>query len=142
MSEATPKTKGHGEARRELILDTTLRLIASGGVDSVTHRRVAEDAGIPLGSTTYYFDSKEHLLREAFEHYLASATRLQSDVIWVAVCGRTLRSEEGRSRTTGTAERIAGIELAAEINGSVTVETGHRRYPGYQSPKCILQVAI
>lgn len=65
--------------RRRLILETTLRLIADGGVDSVTHRRVAEAAGIPLGSTTYYFDSREHLLREAFDHYLAKATELQSE---------------------------------------------------------------
>ena len=79
MSKAAPKAKGRGEARRELILETTLQMIASGGVDSVTHRRVADAAGIPLGSTTYYFDSREHLLREAFDHYLEKATRLQSD---------------------------------------------------------------
>ena len=79
MSDTASKIKGRGEARRELILDTTLRMIATGGVDSVTHRRVAEAADIPLGSTTYYFDSREHLLREAFDHYLARATRLQAD---------------------------------------------------------------
>ena len=79
MINTAPIAKGRGEARRELILETTLQMIASGGVDSVTHRRVADAAGIPLGSTTYYFDSREHLLREAFDHYLEKATRLQSD---------------------------------------------------------------
>ena len=59
-----------GEQKRRLILETTLRLIASNGVDSVTHRRVAEAAKIPLGSTTYYFESREHLLRETFLHYI------------------------------------------------------------------------
>ena len=71
------KDNGRGEQRRRLILDTTLRLIAEGGVDSVTHRRVAEAAQIPLGSTTYYFESRNHLLREAFDHYLAQATQMQ-----------------------------------------------------------------
>ncbi|MEM7019728.1 MAG: TetR family transcriptional regulator [Pseudomonadota bacterium] len=66
--------------RRLLILNTTLRMIAAGGVDSVTHRRVADAAGIPLGSTTYYFDSREHLLQEAFEHYLDIARKLQQQV--------------------------------------------------------------
>lgn len=56
-------------------------MIAEGGVDSITHRRVAERAGIPLGSTTYYFDSREHLLREAFARYIESTRReLESDL--------------------------------------------------------------
>jgi DNA-binding transcriptional regulator YbjK len=36
-------------------------------VDAVTHRRVADVAGLPLASTTYWFDSKEHLLTAALE---------------------------------------------------------------------------
>jgi len=36
-------------------------------VDAVTHRRVAEAAGLPLASTTYWFQSKEHLLTAALE---------------------------------------------------------------------------
>lgn len=78
MKPVTGNTRG--ELRRRLILDTTLRLIADGGVDSVTHRRVAEAATIPLGSMTYYFESRDHLLREAFDHYLAQATELQRKI--------------------------------------------------------------
>ena len=63
--------------RRQLILDTTLRMIAAGGIDSVTHRKVAEAAEIPLGSTTYYFESREHLLRDTFNHYIDMAKALQ-----------------------------------------------------------------
>ena len=48
-----------------------LSLIAQQGFAAVTHRRVAAAAGVPLGSTTYYFDSREHLLREAFRRFLA-----------------------------------------------------------------------
>lgn len=76
----TSPTSTRGRHRRRLILETTLRLIAEGGVDSVTHRRVADAAGIPLGSTTYYFRSREHLLRETFDHYLEHASRLQRTV--------------------------------------------------------------
>ena len=36
-------------------------------MDAVTHRRVAEVAGLPLASTTYWFQSKEHLLTAALE---------------------------------------------------------------------------
>jgi DNA-binding transcriptional regulator YbjK len=56
-----------GAARREALLDAVLEVVAEVGVDAVTHRRVAEAAGLPLASTTYWFDSKEHLLTAALE---------------------------------------------------------------------------
>jgi DNA-binding transcriptional regulator YbjK len=68
------------EDRRGAILDAALRLIASHGIDSVTHRRVAAEADVPLGSTTYYFESREQLLREAFRRYLERVRALQNRV--------------------------------------------------------------
>jgi DNA-binding transcriptional regulator YbjK len=52
-----------------LLLQTTLRLIADDGIDAVTHRSVAEAANVPLGSTTYYFSSRQDMLREALEYF-------------------------------------------------------------------------
>ena len=49
--------------RREEILRAALRLIGSRGMHHVTHRDVAAEAGVPLGSTTYYFATKEELLQ-------------------------------------------------------------------------------
>ena len=54
--------------RRQQILDATLRVIGKAGREAVTHRAVAEEAGVPLGSTTYYFDSRDDLLGQALEH--------------------------------------------------------------------------
>ena len=56
-----------GAARREALLEAVLKIVAEVGPDAVTHRRVAEVAGLPLASTTYWFDSKEHLLTAALE---------------------------------------------------------------------------
>jgi AcrR family transcriptional regulator len=68
MAVSTTRTpRPRGAARREALLDAVLRVVADAGVDAVTHRRVAEVAGLPLASTTYYFDSKEHLLTAALE---------------------------------------------------------------------------
>lgn len=53
--------------RRTAIVEATLRVIGARGADAVTHRAVAGEAGVPLASTTYYFTSKEALVREAFE---------------------------------------------------------------------------
>jgi DNA-binding transcriptional regulator YbjK len=54
-----------GSARREPILRATLELIGERGPDAVTHRAVAERAGLPVAATTYWFESKEQLLQEA-----------------------------------------------------------------------------
>jgi len=67
MATAEPATKG----RREQILEATLRVIGRDGREAVTHRAVAEEAGVPLGSTTYYFDSRDDLLGQALEHVSA-----------------------------------------------------------------------
>src|SRR5882724_3633249 len=67
MVTAEPATKG----RREQILEATLRVIGRDGREAVTHRAVAEEAGVPLGSTTYYFDSRDDLLGQALEHVAA-----------------------------------------------------------------------
>jgi DNA-binding transcriptional regulator YbjK len=56
-----------GRARREALLEAVLRIVADVGADAVTHRRVAEEAGLPLASTTYWFNSKEHILTAALE---------------------------------------------------------------------------
>lgn len=60
------------EARRQQIITAAVRVIAEVGVGNVTHRRIAAVAGIPLGSTTYYFPTLDDLvaaaLREATEY--------------------------------------------------------------------------
>jgi len=56
-------------SRRDLLIDTTLDVIAEHGVAGTTHRRVASAAGVPLGSTTYYFDDLHDLLGAAFDRF-------------------------------------------------------------------------
>ena len=53
-----------GERRREEILRATLRVIGAHGADAVTHRAVAQEAGVPVSATTYYFASKDELLQQ------------------------------------------------------------------------------
>jgi DNA-binding transcriptional regulator YbjK len=63
----SPADRPRGAARREALLNATLKIVGEVGADAVTHRRVAEVANLPLASTTYYFESKEHLLTAALE---------------------------------------------------------------------------
>lgn len=57
-----------GEKRRQALLEAALRVIGRDGIRGVTHRSVSAEAQIALGATTYYFDSKEHLIEECLRY--------------------------------------------------------------------------
>jgi DNA-binding transcriptional regulator YbjK len=63
------------DERARDILEATLRLVAAGGVDAIRYREVAAEAGVPLGTVSYHYDSREALLRAAFTHFLEENTR-------------------------------------------------------------------
>ncbi|MBW4715670.1 TetR/AcrR family transcriptional regulator [Saccharothrix obliqua] len=65
MTAATPK----GERRRQALVEAAADLLVDGGFDAVRHRAVAERAGLPLASTTYYFDSLDDLITAALEFH-------------------------------------------------------------------------
>lgn len=78
MPESRVPQQARGEERRERILGATLSVIARSGIGAVTHRSVAEEAGVPLGSLTYWFGTKDDLLREALRRFVAEeAERLK-----------------------------------------------------------------
>jgi TetR/AcrR family transcriptional regulator, regulator of biofilm formation and stress response len=77
--------------RRTEIIEATLRLIARGGVNSVTHRAAADEAGVPLASTTYYFDSKSALIEEALQLMIVRSTEFVRR--YTTVTGRLSRPE-------------------------------------------------
>lgn len=89
----TPK----GERRRAELVAAAADLLRSGGFDAVRHRAVAERAGLPLSSTTYYFDSLDDLV--------------------VAATERTSRDElaEGRARLDALAEGPPDTAALIEI---------------------------
>lgn len=60
--------------RRDRIVDACLEVIARAGVAGTSHRKVAAEADVPLGATTYYFDGLDDLLHAAFERFAASAS--------------------------------------------------------------------
>lgn len=44
-------------------------------MDAVSHRRVAEVADVSLGSTTYWFSSRQDMLAQAFAHFAQEETQ-------------------------------------------------------------------
>ena len=60
--------------RQKLIADAAISIIARDGLANVTHRRVADHAGVSLAATTYYYATKADIIA------VASARLLQSYV--------------------------------------------------------------
>ena len=68
----TPK----GEARRDALLDAVLRVLEREGPGAVTHRSVAAEAGVPVASATYYFDTIDDLYVSALRRATAEQVTL------------------------------------------------------------------
>jgi AcrR family transcriptional regulator len=64
--DANPPAK-KSEETRSLILETALELFAERGYEETTMRAIAEEAGVALGNTYYYFRSKEHLIQAFYD---------------------------------------------------------------------------
>ncbi|MFI2349210.1 TetR/AcrR family transcriptional regulator [Streptomyces sp. NPDC019443] len=61
--------------RRQRIIDAAIRVAGKSGIAGLSHRTVAAEADVPLGSTTYHFASLDELLvaalRQANEGFAA-----------------------------------------------------------------------
>src|SRR3954470_6154645 len=59
--------------RRRRIIDAAIRVVAERGIAGLSHRTVAAEADVPLGSTTYHFTTLDELmvaaLRQAGEGF-------------------------------------------------------------------------
>jgi DNA-binding transcriptional regulator YbjK len=112
----TDGRRARGEASRQAILDATVRVIAAGGLTSVTHRAVAVEAGVSTALTTYHFATLDDLLQATLAslsatgvaRLAASAELAQSGTITLADAATTFLIEElGSNR----AAFIANLEL-------------------------------
>ena len=59
--------------RRQRIIDAAIRIVGAKGIAGLSHRSVAAEADVPLGSTTYHFKTLDELmvaaLRQANEGF-------------------------------------------------------------------------
>lgn len=74
MSE--PDRSSSVRSRRVVILDAAIDVVGERGLTALTHRATDEAAGLPQGSTTYYFPRKGVLIAAAAERL---SERLEED---------------------------------------------------------------
>lgn len=60
--------------RRDLLLDETMGLVSEGGLAAVTHRAVERAAGVPHGSVTYHFGSRDDLVDALVERMVGTCS--------------------------------------------------------------------
>jgi TetR/AcrR family transcriptional regulator, regulator of biofilm formation and stress response len=106
VTQGAEPRQDRSRARREALLRAAIELLGETGVKSVTHRAVAERAGVPLASTTYYFRSVKELIEEALKLHVAERVAELEGLAEVAL------NAAGAS-VTQIAERMAAVLVAA-----------------------------
>jgi DNA-binding transcriptional regulator YbjK len=119
-----------GERRRQELVSAAAALLRSGGFDAVRHRAVAERAGLPLASTTYYFSSLEDLVTAAVERTgrdELAEVREQLDALPDGTLGTAETVELVLDHLIGPESRGGGLE-AALLRYERLVGAGRRPY--------------
>ncbi|WP_433662290.1 TetR/AcrR family transcriptional regulator [Nocardia sp. CA-128927] len=78
-----PKARKHrasGTARRDALLAATVEVVADRGMAGVTHRTVTEQAGVPLATISYFFESIDDLAAEALRVFTAERVKVMSSL--------------------------------------------------------------
>ncbi|MFT4135193.1 TetR family transcriptional regulator [Microbacterium sp.] len=93
--ERMPETKS--ERTRALLRSIALRSFREHGYDATTIRRIAQEAGVSVGTTHYHFPSKNHLVQELYldvqeAHRAAAVPALAAETDLVARLGVVYRT--------------------------------------------------
>lgn len=76
-----PYQRATQESRREDLINAALKLIGDGGPQAATVRAIADEAGVTAGLIRHYFNTKEELVRTAYQSLMA---RLHDDTNQIA----------------------------------------------------------
>ncbi|MFB8145040.1 TetR/AcrR family transcriptional regulator, partial [Streptomyces parvus] len=87
--------------RRTRIIDAALTVLAADGIAGLSHRTVAAEADVPLGSTTYHFASLDELL--------VAALRRCNENFVQALRSSGLFAEEAEEGDAGRGAERAGL---------------------------------
>lgn len=66
MSEATKRQRQLPEARRQMLVDATLRCLMREGSGGLSVRKISAEAGISVGLINHHFPSKDDLIAQAY----------------------------------------------------------------------------
>lgn len=101
--------------RRQRIIDAAIRVVGNKGIAGLSHRSVAAEADVPLGSTTYHFNTLDELMvaalrqtNEGFAKVLAGSGLLEAE-------GGDLAADLARALGEWLGGDRTGVELEYEL---------------------------
>ncbi|WP_030745087.1 TetR/AcrR family transcriptional regulator [Streptomyces sp. NRRL S-31] len=97
----------HDPGRRRRIIDAAIRVVGRDGIAGLSHRTVAAEADVPLGSTTYHFATLEELLVDALRQANGNFGRVLAEVL----------PDDGRGDLAADLARALGQWLGGERTG-------------------------
>ncbi|MFC9297445.1 TetR/AcrR family transcriptional regulator [Streptomyces sp. NPDC057011] len=74
-----PAARRYDPDRRQRIIDAAIRVVGAKGIAGLSHRSVAAEADVPLGSTTYHFETLDDLLVAALRQANEGFARAVAD---------------------------------------------------------------
>ncbi|WP_245170743.1 TetR/AcrR family transcriptional regulator [Streptomyces anulatus] len=95
--------------RRTRIVDAALRVIAADGLAGLSHRTVAAEADVPLGSTTYHFGSLDELLVAALRRCNENFVQALRGSEVLAAPGPISAGPDGSAASAGLAEELTRL---------------------------------
>ena len=87
----------------DVVVTAAERVLAADGVDALTTNRVAEVAGVSIGTLYQYFPNKHAIVAALFDRYLA----VFDDIFLAAIEGSRSLEEAAARLATAVAERYA-----------------------------------
>lgn len=116
MSKAgKPRGSANDPLRRERILEASLRVIQERGVHRASHRVIAAEAGVPLGSLTYYFEGLEDILEQSFALLAERSARDYGEKLATATSPAEAAEAVADFVCTGTASDSGASVLLTEM---------------------------
>ncbi|MFG1718888.1 TetR/AcrR family transcriptional regulator [Micromonospora chalcea] len=123
--------------RRQLLLDAAIRVLGTGGPRQLTHRAVDAEAGLPEGSASNRFRTREALVTGVFDRLVEVETlawqRLAVDLppgdvaAFARVLGELIREFTDQRRVVTLARYALFVEAAARPDLRPAIEAGRAR---------------
>ncbi|MFE9690910.1 TetR/AcrR family transcriptional regulator [Micromonospora sp. NPDC005806] len=130
--------------RRQLLLDAAIRVLGTRGLRQLTHRAVDAEAGLPEGSASNQFRTRDALIAGVFArlvevetqtwHQLAADLPPGDVAAFVTVLGRMIRQLTAEGRMLVLARHALFVEAAVQPGLQREIAAGRQRLAEWGVP--------
>ncbi|HUX36926.1 MAG TPA: TetR/AcrR family transcriptional regulator [Rectinemataceae bacterium] len=112
---------GNARGARERILAAATDLAGREGLEALTTRRVAQEAGVNVGLLHYYFESKEALVEETLAGFLSEMLSIAESGVGPAFTAAEGKNDGGEALTEEELIELLGraVEFASKRPGLI-----------------------